>query len=264
MISNSLFSGIADRIAAQVLQFKVGINSGMNTGTPNYKRIHTGLNGPDGDYEIENALINAAHAVDTNTISGTMFKNLYTAFLNAIETHVLDNDAEDFDSWLDTSGINVHPEFEDAWYQVKGSHLDAVNVFYPHDNLLVASTFPTASGTSTYTAGTPLGTGTGKLSSTNYAAGKFVLVPVGTVGSETIINLRLLKESGQSSGSTADSCNIRVPNATTSGTQFPINWELSGINSSNMYLDCNNIVTLGGTSGNGFRVYAIKERTVRL
>jgi hypothetical protein len=264
MISNNLFSGISDRMASQVAVLKFAINSGVNNGTPYYKRVHTGVP-TDGDYSVENALITAANALDTNTISGTLFKSMYTTVVNGLEQHVVDAGAESFDSWLDISGINVHPNFNDAWFSVKGSHLNAVNVFHPNDNLLVASFVSTNSGVGTYTAGTALGTGTGSTSLTNRAAAKFVLIPVQTLASEVHVNLRLTREAGQSTGSTADSFNIRLINGTISGTQVPVgNWHLSGVNNRNTFLNCDNIIALGGGASDAFRVYGLREREIRL
>jgi len=177
LIANNVFSGIADRLAGQAQQLKAAINSGQNTGTKLYPRIHTGVP-TNGDFEVENALINSANDIDTNSISGSTFRATYTSFLQDLETHVLNNNADSFDSWLNTSGLNVHEDFEDIWFQVKGTRLDSRNVFFPDENILAASYAALSSGTGTFTAGTDVGTGSGKVSSTNYAAAKMVLVPV--------------------------------------------------------------------------------------
>lgn len=260
MISTPLFSGIADRMAAQASILKFAINSGVNTGTPYYKRVHTSVPS-DGDYAVEDALIDAAHALDINVISGTMFKNVYSTMIQDLDNHILDNNAESFDSYLNISGINVHPHFEDIYYQVKNQHLDAVNVFFAEENLLVATYAATGSGTGTYTSNNPIGTGTGKVSSTNHAAARFVLVPVQNVGADIQVNLRLLREDGQSSGTLAAFDNIRITSGVTSGIQFPVNNRISGTHT---YLDCNNIVAAGGLSSDNFRVYALRERDINL
>jgi hypothetical protein len=256
MINYTTFSGIADRVAYEVDLLKTAINNGFTVGTPFYPRVHIGA-GTYGDYSLENDLISSARSIDTSTISGTMLKNIYQTFISALETHTLNNGAVSFNSWLDISGINVHPSFDDAWYASKGTHLDAVNVFNSNDNVLVARYDATGSGTGTYYSVTPIGTGTGAVSATNHAASKLVLVPVCDTTADAQINLRLLREAGQSSGSTADSANIVIPSGTLSGTQFEVN-------ATNAYLDCNNIVGAGSTSGNTFRVYALLERGISL
>lgn len=261
MLPISVLSGIADRMAEQVAIDKVAFTSGMRTGTYMYQQIHKGV-GVVGDYQAENALIAAAYGVDNNSVSGTAFKSVYSSIVTALEQYYVDRGAISFDSYCDISGINFHPNFEDAWYQVKGTHLNAVNVFYPADQLTLATYFATGSGTGTFTSVNTLGTGTGKVSATNFAAGKLILVPINTVqGTVAQLNILLTRESGQSSGSTATFDNLRIPAATTSGQQYPIgNWANSGINNLTTFLSVSNIIGGGATSGDGFRVLALRER----
>lgn len=262
MILNSVASGIFDRVAAQVQMYKFGIQSGAQVGLGLfYPRVHRG-SGQDGDFSVENALINSAHSVDINTISGTMFKNLYNSFFNDFETHVLNANSPSFNSWLNISGLNVHPNFEDAWYQTKGQHLNAVNVFFANDNIKVATYTVTSSGAGTYASVLPIGTGTGSVSPTNFAAAKFLVIPSQSTVSGVQINLRLLKEDGQSSGTLSDSANIAITSGVLSGIQLPVNWLDS--NSGNYYLDCNNIVALGGYQNDVYNIYAVRERNIVL
>lgn len=267
MIQNNVASGIFDRIAGQVQLFKAAITSGVNVGTPFYPRLFRGVGAysADGDYSAENDLISSTHGIDVANISGTMLKNLYTTFMNAIEAHALNNNALSFNSWLDISGINVHAQFEDAWYQSKGSHLNGCNVMFPDANINVATYTVITSGAGTYASLNPVGAGTGAVSSTNHAATKFLLVPAQSVISGIQINLRLLKEAGQSSGTLADSANIAFtsgsPNSI-SGIQIPVNFV--NILSGNYYLDCNNIVATGGYQNDVYKVIAVRERDVTL
>lgn len=256
MITYQTFSGVADRIASQVNLLKSAINNGFPVGTPFYSRVHLGVG--NGDYGVENDLITPAHAIDASTISGVMLKNIYQSLMSALELHALNNGATTFNLYLDNSGINVHPSFDDAWYASKGTHLNAVNVFDSRDNFLVAQYGATGSGTGVYTSVEPVGTGTGTVSSTNHAASKLVLVPVIDTTADAQVNLRLLRETGQSAGSTAASANIVVGTGTLSGTQFLVN------SPNGTYLDCNNIVVAGSASGNYFRVYALLERGISL
>lgn len=266
LISNTLFKSLEDRIATQASMLKQTINSGTSGpgGNKYYPRIHNSAS-IDGDYDLENALIDSANAIDQNTISGSLFKSVYSSFVQSLSTHVTDHRAASFDSYMNISGLNIHPDAEDVFYQSTGQHLDAVNVFFTSPNVLVASYFPTGSGTGVFAGGTAIGTGSGKVSLTNHAAAKFVLVPIGNTTAATQINLRLLREDGGSTGSTASFDNILVGNGVASGTQFAVkNWDLSGVGLSNTFLDCNNIVAAGGASGNGFRVYALMERSISL
>lgn len=259
LIATPTLSGILDRVAKQALELKAGITNCFG-GTEFYTRVHTGVPA-NGDYDIENALIDGARAVDTNTISGALFRTTYSTLVQSIESHGTTFNAQSFDSWLNVSGLNVHPDFEDVWYRVKNVHLDAVNVFFSDANILVASFTSTGSGTGTYTSSNPVGTGTGKVSATNHAAANMVLVPVQDVGGDIQINLRLTEENLAGGTRTNKFDNILVPSGTLSGTQFPVNNRISG---GHMYLDVHNIVAAGGDGNDVFRVYALREREIRL
>lgn len=258
MIINSVLSGICDRIASQVSAYKFAINSGVNNGRPFYLRIHAGV-GAEGDYDVEDALIDAAHGLDTNTVSGTMFRSLYSDMMNDLESYVQDRGAEDFDAYLNVSGVNVHPDFEDAWFQAKGTHLDAVNVFFSEPNLLVATYTVTGSGTGTYASVQPVGTGTGKFSAANNrAAARFILVPNQNVTSTIQLNPRLVREDGVG-GTSAGFDNIRLASGIVSGTQILLN---SGVGIG--WLNCNNIVAAGGGGTDVFSIFALQERKIFL
>lgn len=254
LIQNHILSGLADRLAQQATLLKSAINT-TTPGSTFYKRVHTGVP-TDGDFDVENDLISAANGIDENTMSGNLFKNVYSTFFSDLETHGINQNAVSFDSWLNISGVNVHPNFEDAWYQSKNTHLDARNVFFSDANILVATLEVTSSGVGTYTAGTAVGTGTGKVSSTNYAAAKMVLVPVKDVGAANQVNLRLTKEN-PTDGSDTDHANIVVGGSVTSGIQFQVN-------GSGTFLNVSNMVPAGGASGDVFRVYALLERGISL
>ena len=257
-----VISGIFDRIAGQGKLLRFAINSGNNTGTKMYFRVHQGA-GTNGDYQVENDLIDAAYGVDTNTVSGTLYKNMYTTLVQQIDSHVVTtNGAVSLDSYLNISGINVHPEAEEIVYQARGTHLDAVNVFFEEPNILVATYAVTGSGTGTYSSSNVIGTGSGKVSSTNHAAAKFILVPIQDLNGSIQINLRLLREN-RDGGTIADSYNVFISSGTPSalsGTQYRVNCQSGQY----MYLDCNNIVAAGGGGSDGFRVYALREREVYL
>lgn len=259
LIPNNVFSGIADRLAAQAGLVKHYITSGFRNGTFVYPRIHTGIPA-DGDFTVENDLISAANGIDNNTVSGSMFKSVYNTFIQDLESHVVNQNGVSIDSWLNVSGINVHSDFEDIYYQVKNSHLDGRNVFFPDANILVATFTSTGSGTGTYASNTPVGTGSGDVSTTNYAQAKLLLIPIQNTGADIQVNLRLTKEN-LAGGTNTDSCNILIPSGTTSGTQFPVNNVISG---GHEYLNVSNILVGGGDGDDVFRVYAVRERDIIL
>jgi hypothetical protein len=258
LIPNNVLSGITDRIGAQAHLVRNALNSGINTGSPFYKRVHTGIS-PDGDWGVETYLIDAAHNLDVYNASGLGFRNMYSTFIGQIESQVQSYGASSLDSFLFISGLNVGASFESVYFNCKTSHLNSCNVFFQHtDNILVGSYFPTGSGTGLFVAGTAVGTGTGNTSPTNYAAAKMVLVPVVPVTANIQINPRFVDEPTSLNGTTRTSSdNITVTNGTGSGIQF-------ACNSFSPHLSVSNIVAAGGASGNGFNIYAIREREMVL
>lgn len=259
LISSNVLSGIVDRVAAQVELFKTAFNSAIATGTPYYQRVHVGVGTPAGDYDVEYALINPANTVDTNTFSGTFYNSTYSQLVNALETHVLAKNSPSFDSFLNISGVNVHPNFDDVYYRIKATHLLARNVFFADANKVVATFSVTGSGTGTYASVSPVGTAPDSRYSpatANNAAAKLYVVPTATVGSTTVLNLQLLKEN-PAGGTTTDSDNITINSAVTSGTQFLVK-------GGQPMLNVTNIVNAGGTGGNAFSIIAVRERAVSL
>lgn len=259
LISVSVLSGITDRIASQVALFKAAFNAAKASGTPYYQRVHVGVGTPAGDYDVENALINPCNTLDVNTFSGTFYNSTYSQLINALDTHALAKNAVTFDSFLNISGVNVHPDFEDAWYRVKATHLLARNVFFSDANMIVATFTSTGSGTGTYASVSPVGTAPDSRfapGTVNYAAAKMVVVPAQVVGANTVLNLRLVKENA-TTGTTTDSDNITITSGTTSGTQFAVKSSLPMLNVSN-------IIAAGGNSSDVFNVIALRERDVAL
>jgi len=260
LIANHILSGMTDRVAAQVAAFKNGFNSAVLSGTRYYIRVHDGVGAPPGDYDVENALITPSNTVDQNTFSGSFFRTTYQDLVTALENHVIAKNAVSFDSFLNTSGVNVHPDFDEVWNRVKGSHLLARNVFFSDANISMATFESTGSGTGTFTDGTQVGTGsiTTKYvpGTSNYAAAKAVAVPNQNVGADIVLNIQLLKEN-LAGGTVVDSANVSITSGTASGTQFQVNVGTD-------YLDVTNIVAAGGDGDDVFTVFALKEREVNL
>lgn len=258
LINNIQFKAILDRVASQANLWSYYITSGQQVGTRYYKTIHSGLP-VDGDFDVENDLISAADGVDNNTISGTMFKNIYSTLIQQLEAHGTNQGAASFNSWLNISGINVHEAFNAVYHAVKGIHLDGRNVFFNEDNILISSFTSTSSGAGTYASSNPLSTtGTGAFSESNHAAAGMLLVPIQNTGADIQLNLRLLAEN-PSTGTQTDSCNILIPSGTLSGTQFSVNNMISG---GHNYINVTNMLAAGGDGNDVFYVYALRERDI--
>jgi len=259
LISNNVLSGVADRVAEQVTQFKVGFNAAIASGTRYYIRVHNGVGAPAGDYDVEYALITPCNTLDQNTFSGTFFRTTFQDVINALDTHVLAKNAVSFDSFLNISGVNVHPNFDEVWHKVKSTHLLARNVFFADANISVATFTSTGSGTGTFAEGTAVGSSPDSRyvpGTSNYAAAKMVIVPNQTVGSDIVLNLQLLKENA-SAGTSTGSTNISITSGISSGTQFLVD-------SGNPYLDVTNMVAAGGDGDDVFTVLALRERDIAL
>jgi hypothetical protein len=259
LITNSILTGVADRLASQVDSFKTGFNGAVNGGTRYYIRVHNGVGAPAGDYDVENALITPSNTLDQNTFSGTFFRSTYQDLINALDTHVLSKNAVSFNSYLNVSGIDVHPNFDEVWKQVKSTHLLARNVFFSEANIPVATFTSTGSGTGTYAEGTGISTNPDSTyvpGVSNYGATKMIVVPNQTVGSDIVLNVRLVKEN-LAGGTNTDSDNITIAAGTTSGTQFPIKSSLP-------MLDVSNVVAAGGDGNDVFTILALRERDIAL
>lgn len=259
LITSTVLKGLADRVAKQVDAFKTGFNNAVAPGTPYYQRVHVGVGTPGGDYDVEYALINPSNTVDQNTFSGTFFNTTYSQLVNAVETHVLSKNSPSFDSFLNISGVNVHPDFDEVYYRVKSTHLLARNVFFSDPNMLVATFTSTGSGTGTYASVAPVGTAPDSKyvpGTTNYAAAKLIVVPTTDVGADVQLNLRLVKEN-MAGSTTTDSDNIVIGTGVLSGTQFVVKAGAGMLNVSN-------ILIAGGDGNDVFQVIAVRERDVAL
>ena len=278
LMSLNVLSGISDRISAQANLLKFAINSGMGTrnGTGYYQRIHQGADQVGGDFFLENSFINDANTIDNNTVSGTLFKSVFSSFIQDLDTYFIAKGFTGTDQFIQISGItatgtlqgqsnnlgaaaqecnavHVPANFEDVYFQVKGVHLSAASVFFPQDNILVASYVATGSGTGTFTSNNPIGTGAGSVSATNHAAARMMLITSGNMGAAAAQVSLYLSAPNLAGGTNPAGCNILLPASTISGIQ-------TAINTSGQYLNVTNMIVAGGTVGDGYQVWAIKER----
>lgn len=276
----NVLSGLSDRIGAQAGLIKGALNSGMTTGTGFYERIHQGADQVGGDFFLENSFINDANNIDINTVSGTLFKSIYGSFIQDMDSYMVAKGFANTDAYIAISGvqavgtlqgqgnlgqanaicskIDVPANFEDVYFQVKGTHLSAGNVFFPQDNVKVSTYVATGSGTGTYTSNNPVGTNTGNASAanTNNAPARMLLIAgavVGAAAAQVNLYLTAAATGGPGAGTVPAFANIPIPANTISGTQFPVNC-------SGQYLNCTNMVVAGGTNNDNYQVWAIKER----
>ncbi len=265
-LSYTTLSGIFDSIGARAQLLKGIINSGFSLPFANqfYPRIHNSVG--QGDIQVEYPLINSASALDRNTISGSLFKSIFTSFIQDLTAQVQNSNAgsSTFDQYISVSGPNISPDAEDVVYQCLNSHLSSFNVYFNKANILVAQYQATASGAGTFTAQTAVGDGVSAASAAgiNYAPAKFILVPVQAVTSNIQLNLQLKKLTPGGGSLTNDFANIYFPSGAVSGLQITVNCG-SG-KTSFMYENCTNIVGAGGSNNDVFNVYAIMERAVSL
>lgn len=285
LILLNTFSGISDRMAGAAGLLKFAINSGMGTtnGTGMYQRIHQGSDALGGNYPLENAFITDANTIDNNTVSGSLFKAVWGSIIQDMDSYFVNQGFTNTDNYLSISGnpigtigtltgqgnlgspqaecqgVHVQPNFEDIYFQVRGSHLSAGNVMFAQDNVLVAKYDATGSGTGTFTSVNPVGTNTGTVSPTNHAPSKFLLITSGNMGPASAqVNLLLSSAlAAPGAGLVNAAANILIPGSSVSGSQF-------AVNTSGQYLNCTNMVVTGGTNGDEYQVWAIRERVLSL
>lgn len=260
--SFQLLSGLFDRMGAQAGLLKFAINSGVNTGIGYYQKIHDNVPWPQGDYFTESALITDAYGIDSNSISGTLFKNVYSSLVQDIENLLISKGgAASLDAYLTSSGLRISQNAEDVYYQCRSQHLSACNVFFPQDNIKVAKFVVSSSGVGTYTSLTPVGTGGTTAFSpgtTNYGNARMLLIPIQTMVAQAQINLQLtLQPQYPGASAIPDSTSIRILNGVTSGIQFPF---ISQFSTTSGFLNVSNILVAGGTVGDEYDVFAIRER----
>lgn len=262
--SYQLLSGIFDRIGGQAGLLKFAVTSGFTNGLPFYQKIHDNVPWPQGDFTVENALINNAAGIDNNSVSGNLFKSIYSSHIQDIENLMISKGgAASLDASFSISGLRVSQNAADVYQQVKGQGLSACNVFFPNDNQVVATFTVSSSGVGTYASVQVIGTGgtTAFVPGTfNYGNAKMVLVPIQTMSAQAQVNLQLtVQPTYPGSSAVVDSTNIRILNGVTSGIQFPVMGPLASVVTSG-YLNVSNIFVAGGTLNDVYKVIAIRER----
>lgn len=242
IIPNSLFEGLADRLAEQADLMSTAFTDAQQVGGGFfYPRIHSGV-ASLGNFAVENTLISSANALDQNTLSGTTFSNIYSDVINAHEAHAVAEGASDLNAFLNVSGINVDPYYEEVFFQVKGSHLEGRNVFLDRQ-LDMGTVDITSSGVGTFTDDQALGIGAGVVSSTNHAAAVIDAIPTVAMVADLTLAVQLQEEVPfPGDGERAVSRNVTI----TSGVLSGVPTELG--TGSETFLDVTDVIIAGGST----------------
>ena len=239
IISSSLFQDLADRVAKGAELMATAFTQAQAVGGGSfYPRIHQGVTAA-GNYDVENALIDSANDLDDNTLSGTAFPDFYSDMINAHEAHVIAEGASSLDAFLNTSGINCDPYYEEVYFLAKGSHLLGRNVYSDVEQLMGVVDV-VSSGVATFTDGAALGTGAGVTSPTNRAAAHINAIPQNDITADLVLDVRLYEEA-QTTGQQAASRNVTITSGVLADAEVSVG-ELT-----DMFLDITDIVIAGGT-----------------
>jgi len=238
VLSKSAFEDHADRLAKQLEILREAIAAASASGTSHYNICAAEA---ENNYSMINALSDNYTAFDTAIASETtLLRSVFSYLINADANHATTEGAASLDAWLTASGIDVHEYYADAYYMVKGSRMQAVNVFKAVP-VHLASFHGTDSGVGVFTAGTALGTGSGSQSATNFAGAQLeAYVASGLGASDLQFKLCVVAEGGTSSF-----VNVTVPSGSSAGTVVDIG------SSSDAYvsIDTTQSSVAGGTAG---------------
>lgn len=256
LIDAGLFKSLSDRIAEQARQLDDAWTAVTSSGINRYVRVHTSVDADTGDVDVENDIIPTAKTLDADTDTNDLFREKFTNTINADTTHVTGQGKTDLDDYLADEAINVNEHYDNVYNAIKGSHLNAVNVF-KNEALQLGKVNFTSSGVGTFTDGSALGTGSGKASSTNFAMQAITAVPTTDVGATNAATLRII---GTGDAGAARSIEINIPAGTTSGTRN----DLSLVDTNEFYTDVTNVTVGGGNAGDEFKIFSIVERPIGL
>ncbi len=247
VIPLSVLRQVADRLSKQVELLVAAITSAGAEGTGKfYPTIHGGIPST-GLYGTEKDLITSANALDASKLANaTVLPNIYRDFINDLGTHAANENKTDLNTMLSGLGLNVDPDFDEAYYNVKSAHMWGENVFADSSVLLATVDF-TGSGVATFTDGDAMGSGSHQATSaTNRAAAMLHAVPTDTVGAtDIILDVRLTNESD-----VAMSRNVNIPAGTAAGTLVSV-----GTSGVNFFRDVTNVVVAGGTNLDQIKIY---------
>ena len=251
IVSKTVFQGRSDRLSYQYNKLKEGVDAGSGVGGgKHYPRITA-----TDDYDVEDSFIDHSHTFDQNYCASGVVADL-TTFVNMINddvSHVTGKGYADLDAYLSGVGLNVSHYYENVYHAIKGTHLNAINTFGP--SVKMGTVEVTGATSCVFTDGVVVGTGSGKVSDTNYAGARVdIIVQTGkTITAETVARLSLTREGGDTT--TED---VTIPAGAGDGSVIAYT---VGVN----YIDLTGVTIIsGGTNGNEFDLYSALERVVSL
>ena len=204
------------------------------------------------DYDVEKDYITPCHDFDEGFTFDAVVggASLFSKQINTDVTHVVRMGETNMDSYLSGLDFNVSPEYEKLYHSVRGSHLDAIDVFGAPVSLGAYEI--EALDVGVFTDGDAIGTGTGKCSDTNHAQAIFRATVDGvTIGvSDLVLTLTMKGESGNQFTE-----EITVPAGSLSGAY--VDTIESGI-------DLVNAVHSSGTEGDKVKIVSKLERVIVL
>lgn len=260
VIDPSLFKNVSDRLAKQYEYFTIAIGQASAKGNGLYYPLIHDNTPVGGNFPVENDLISAGNSTDNLMHdSGIIADQYFASMLSALNNHVTNAGATNLDDYCNRSGITVSPYYEDAYYQVQGSHMLGRHVFSPYDQETLATVDFSASGVATFTDGVALGAGSGDTSPTNHAAGILhAVVQSGVLTTDVQLDV-YVKTDKYPTGTESTSRVVSLPTGTVAGDKISVG--TSGVDRFN---DVTNIVVAGGDSGVEIKVVNQIERVIQL
>jgi hypothetical protein len=208
-------------------------------------------------------MVPAAQALDTGITAQTIYAgvNVIDQFMAALGNHFTRvGFAGGLQGFLTANNILVHKNFSTINTSRTQATFLAENVFRP--DIIVLATLQMTGGSMTFVAGTPLGTGTGNQSETNFGPQQLVAIiePAGgTMAADLVFTLSLLGDDGLP----ATSNPITFAAGTPSGSTVVITAPTS-TNTNKFYSVMGATLTSGGSDGDQVIVNQIVERQITL
>jgi hypothetical protein len=207
-------------------------------------------------------MVPAAQMLDTGITAQALYSgvSVIDQFMAALTNHfTLVGQAGGLQGFLTDNNILVHKNFSTINTSRVGNTFFAANVFRP-DVIVLASLAFSGSGL-TFTAGTPLGTGSGTQSETNFGPQKLVAVigwAGGTSAAAVTFTLSLMGDDGLPRISDPITFSTSMPNGSTIGITA------SGSITNRFYSVTGATWTSGGSNGDQVVVNQIVERNITL
>ena len=194
-------SGLTDRIAAIVTAVDTVLVAARTASAPGdlFRRVSS-----PNVYDIEKDLITPTYEFEQVMSGVTLFATNPKAsvLVNALDSHTQRVAAVTFNTFLTNSGLQVPEPFAQLYGSVRGSQLNAHNVFAGRD-IVLATTTKVGAGNWTFAAGQNLGSGgTNAYDSTTPNTGEqnlLAYLPSGVTTTNCTISVSGLDDAGRTS-----------------------------------------------------------------